>query len=400
MGLVRIVWVCDVNSRDIAEFLPEKVPQKENAAPFDTLFRQIFENHTDKIELHIIAVYEGLSKSVSFIKNKIYFHILSVNVPFQKYSDIINIITQSMFYRRIINKKINDIRPDIVCVFGTELLRTHVFTDIKFPKILIIQGLLHLYRRHNEYDNLRFFNKLYMDYLIKQEIKSINHAVEIGGIRTKALKALISSINDKARLHYFWYPINIPQDEKIPDELCDADIVFAARVNPQKGIEDLIFSIGRLNFKNIIIVKVIGHCDEVYKNYLNELALKNSCWLVFKGYLSSEKMFEEISSSRLFVLPTYFDIIPGTLISSMFIGTPIIAYETDGIPELNEKNEALCIVERGNIERLKEAIKLMLESESVRKRYSENAKLTIKNYINNESIFTDMMNAFNLVISR
>ena len=55
------------------------------------------------------------------------------------------------------------------------------------------------------------------------------------------------------------------------------------------------------------------------------------------GFLKSQQdIYEHAIHSRIYVLPTYHDIIPGTIIESMFMKLPGIAYAVGGIPELNE----------------------------------------------------------------
>ena len=69
---------------------------------------------------------------------------------------------------------------------------------------------------------------------------------------------------------------------------------------------------------------------------------------------------------KISVLPTYNDMYPGTIIESMFLGIPVVSYNVDSNPEINDKYEAIRLVEVGNIESLAESIYTLLIDDSQR----------------------------------
>ncbi len=400
-NLLKVVWICDINSKDIAAFLPREIKEKEKAAPFDKLFRDIFEEHSESLELHLVTDYESLSENLCFVKNGITYHLIATKQLFKKYKYEFNALTKSIFIRRKYNKVINQISPDLVCIFGTEIIRSHVFFDIKYPVLVIIQGFIHHYKRHPEYSALNFINRFIMNHYMNRELKILKKAKYIGGIRTKAMEEVIDGINPKVKKYKFWYPISIPNIQKVYDKKCDADIAFIARVNPQKGIEDLIIALGLLCSENYnYSLKVIGNISSPdYKLKLLKMCEDRHVAITIKGFLPDDEMLNEFATSKLYVIPTYFDIMPGTLIHSMFIGTPAIAYATDGIPELNEEEESVFLVGRGDINGLKNAIKTMMANEELRRGYAERAQRVIRRKIDNDKIYDEMMAAFKDIIS-
>ena len=46
-------------------------------------------------------------------------------------------------------------------------------------------------------------------------------------------------------------------------------------------------------------------------------------------------------NARICVLPTYHDILPGTILESMFMKLPVIAYDVTGLSELNDKGQSV-----------------------------------------------------------
>jgi glycosyltransferase involved in cell wall biosynthesis len=97
-------------------------------------------------------------------------------------------------------------------------------------------------------------------------------------------------------------------------------------------------------------------------------------------------------------LPTHFDLIPGTVLEAMFIGTPVVAYASGGLPELNQETETLRLVETGNVGSLAKEILALLANQTEREKLSEKAREMVNRRFDNELIFQDMMNAYRSVI--
>lgn len=395
---LRVVWICDVDSDLIPEYLNVNVPEKKGAGPFNSAFIEIFEEHCDLVELHIISGYRQLSKSVRFMRRGVSYSILSLHRPFIKYYELLEYITRSLLTKVKFYLEVRKINPDVITIFGTETSRSHVMNWLRdrYPVMLIIQGFLHLYRNHNEYNNLNKMHKLLIDYRMNYEIKLIKAAEYFGAVRVSQMSEYLSLMNSNATQYMFNYPTRIPSVEKIDDMNCDTDVVFAARINPQKGIEDLINALIMLKLKGVsYTLKVVGKCSAEYREELISKCNMGRVIVDFVGYLDNiEDVWEEISKAVLYVIPTYYDVIPSSLMESMVIGTPAIAYNTGAIHELNMNKDSVLLVECGNVEELSDAIHSMMNEPLKRNQLAANAKNEIKKWLDSDSIFPIFYSAY------
>jgi glycosyltransferase involved in cell wall biosynthesis len=116
------------------------------------------------------------------------------------------------------------------------------------------------------------------------------------------------------------------------------------------------------------------------------------------GFLPLEKCHNYVSMSKICVLPTYHDIISGTILESMFLKVPVIAYSVGSIPELNEKNKTIITVPKGDIGGLSREMFKLLNSEVKRKELSEKAYKKAVGIFSGEDIYKDVINAYKKVI--
>lgn len=392
---LKVAWICPLDFtrfKDRLEFFEKPV---EVIAPWMTLLTEIFEAHTDETELHVITAPPRLLKDATFIENGITYHFISDKLPLIRHKQpfILKKVTHYRLIRYKARQLVGKIQPDVVDFHGAEHDLAWSFFDLDYPKMLTPQYFVNNYFRFRKTNYLRYW--MHVEKMIYNACRHFSY-------RNEHMKREIRRLNPNAILHLYQYPIRSPQIDADNFPAKDADLVFSARLIKSKGIEDLFHSIAILkNEMPEIRAKIIGQCAPDYYEYLirlmNELGINNN--VKFLGFLSTqEEMFLEVARSKLSVLPTHFDLIPGTVIEAMFIGTPVIAYASGGLPELNRDIETLRLVETGNIQSLSKEILALLSNPAERKVLASNARRIVRHKFNNELIYKDMINAYRSVI--
>jgi len=115
----------------------------------------------------------------------------------------------------------------------------------------------------------------------------------------------------------------------------------------------------------------------------------------FKGFFASQHdAHKEVIKAKIKVLPTYYDVIPGTILECMYMGLPVIAYAVGAIPELNSERKSIILVERGSITGLSNKIIQLLNDDELRNKITEKGRITAKTNFDNQAIYNDISSIY------
>jgi glycosyltransferase involved in cell wall biosynthesis len=133
-----------------------------------------------------------------------------------------------------------------------------------------------------------------------------------------------------------------------------------ARLNPSKGQHHLLEILPRLlRENNYIIVLFIGEDTSEAQLYLQQLEqivadnnLDNS--VLFLGFRNDVSRL--MKGFDIFVLPTYREAMPLTILEAMAAGKPVVSTKVNGIPEVVIDGQTGLLVEAGDAEALADAL--------------------------------------------
>jgi glycosyltransferase involved in cell wall biosynthesis len=354
---MRILWITNVPTPEASGLIDsDLVPFGGWTVNLSSLISKI-----NQIELNIVFPINNLSKVLKFQGNQIkYFAFPDIEGNYSKRTIENNIVT--IF---------NEIKPDIVHIFGTESrLATKVVEicyTIGIKHIIHLQGLLSIYSKHymaslpigvQRKGSLRDILK--RDNLIQQLKK-----FELGGRFEKiAIKktnyfigyttwdeACVKQINPDASYYRFndilresFYGRNWQLDK------CERNSIFISQGHyPLKGLHYVIESMP-LILRNYPKTKLyVGGLDitrsksklgfllrTTYSNFLlkriNELSLRDN--IVFLGLLNEKEMCERYLSSHVFVSPSSIENTSFSLLEAKYLGVPSIASYVGGVIDL------------------------------------------------------------------
>jgi len=386
----KIVWLCWFANEQMNFYFNKKV---DGFAPWINNLIKIFETKDD-VDLHIVSpnVYSNCNSS---------FHINNIHYHFFKQSDIlpqrlnnklhINDISNFYLIKRKIKKIIDQIEPDLIHLHGAEnpIYSAGILPLLKKYKCFTtIQGFISLDLQANNPTNKRR-KKIELNILKKNQ----NF-----GVRTKDMCNYISSINEHANFFWHHYPFTKPQI--VEDTLAkkEFDCAFFGRVAPENGVDELLKTIAivKATKKDISLI-IVGPVGNTYLQYLESICseLNITDNVKFTGFMNDQQdAFKNVIKAKMDVLPTQYDIIPGSILECMYMGVPVISYSVGGIPELNKERQSVVLVEKGNIKGLAEEIIYMLKNPSFREKIISNAKITVGPFYNYEMIYKDILDIY------
>jgi len=161
----------------------------------------------------------------------------------------------------------------------------------------------------------------------------------------------------KLNINTFWFP-NVRKNHSF---LLEAKkyrkrFVFMSHVKREKGIDELITVVRLLD--NSYILDIYGTIDQT--QYSEASLLKQG--VRYKGALNAKEVLSTLSEYDVLVLPSYKEGYPGIVIEAYSMGLPIIVTALSGLKEITDDYETGILIEKQNVQQLKEAIEYFNEN--------------------------------------
>lgn len=388
---IKVLWLCYFTNYDVQDIIK---PYKRigEVAPWISSLIPLFEKDDD-VELHIVSQHEWITGYKKFTKKGITYHFINKGIPFigRHWPGIfrVDLWTYYFYMKKRFAHIVKKVKPDIIHLHGTENEFCTGITQFheKYPVFITIQGFIHKTESRSPVIQKRIDTELKI-------LRMFNHY----GYRTETMGRDIKSVNQSAILHWHKYPVKVIAPADMEKKY---DIVFFARMSKDKGIVDLLKAVALIKKKKpeISLCAIGGGKTDGLRSLAHELGVeKNVFWA---GFLPTQKDVHRLAcAARISVLPTYHDIIPGTIVESMFLKLPVVAYDVGSIHEVNTNKEIITLVQKGDIETLAHAIIALLHDENKRKEKAELGYHRVMEMFNrnDDEIREDLLRAYRSTI--
>ncbi|MGD1891579.1 MAG: glycosyltransferase family 4 protein [Cyclobacteriaceae bacterium] len=176
--------------------------------------------------------------------------------------------------------------------------------------------------------------------------------------------------------------------EKASQVNSKVNLLFLGRIGDRKGIFDLIdVIISNKNFFKEYCKLFVGGDGEVDK--LNHLIDQYEIQDIvsYIGFIGGYQKAEIVANSDIYVLPSYNEGLPISILESMAYAKPIISTKVGGIPEVVIENRNGLLIEPGDKDALFKSIQKLVRSREERLRFGEESfKIVEANYFPNPVI--------------
>ena len=292
-------------------------------------------------------------------------------------------------------KVIDDFKPDIIQIFGTENNYGLVIPFTEVPAIIHIQGFLSMYVK-------KYFSGMLLSDIEKHTptLKIIKGVTEINYFNYfKNLEARESKIVAKTK--YFFgrtsWDYRIVKtlgsakyfhcDEMLRNEFhinswkqpSGNTIIISSTLSaaPYKGF-DLIYETAEklAKLKIPFIWNIIGSSDNaeivrlLVKKYHHPFPLQ----VKMVGNKTTNELIDILLQSHIYVHPSYIDNSPNSVCEAMILGMPVCAVSTGGVPSLIDNRVDGMLVNAGDPYDMTGAILELIENPEFAKHIGENAR--------------------------
>lgn len=154
------------------------------------------------------------------------------------------------------------------------------------------------------------------------------------------------------------YP-TIIQEAKVQDG--KIHFLFLGEIGKRKGVFDILNAISknRSFFEKKLQLRIGGNRNEKkLLETIKKYELENIVF--FEGWVGGEKKIELLNWADLYILPSFNEGLPISILEAMSYGLPIISTPVGGIPEVVKGNGVL--VTPGNIKEIHDAIKKYIDN--------------------------------------
>jgi glycosyltransferase involved in cell wall biosynthesis len=159
-------------------------------------------------------------------------------------------------------------------------------------------------------------------------------------------------------------------------------VLYAARLDARKGIEDFVECatyVCREKPETKFVVAGGGYLATKMKRKVHTAGLDGN--FQFTGFVSQRVLLQYYREASVYILPSYYEGNPHSLLEAMSCATPCIATQVIGSSEIIVDNESGFLVPPGNPARLAEATLTLLDNKQLRKKIGENARSRVlQNY--------------------
>jgi len=172
---------------------------------------------------------------------------------------------------------------------------------------------------------------------------------------------------DEKNIDVIYCGVDFDQIHLQPKDTEESVIFSAARLIEQKGLDTLIQACAELKKEHIpfqCLVAGEGPERENLEKLISRLGLKEVVRLL--GNKDQKEIFELLSKSTIFVLPSRSEGLPVALMEAMAMKIPVVSTSVCGIPELVEKEKCGLLIKPDNVDELAQALKKLLMDRKLR----------------------------------
>jgi glycosyltransferase involved in cell wall biosynthesis len=242
---------------------------------------------------------------------------------------------------------------------------------------------------------INFYKKssFIIKYLIRFVLLSANKIIVCSKFFQKDLKKIIKI---KAKIVVINNSINDNFKKIKVNENKNNYILFLANLTPQKGIDDIFKISNDLISKNNNIKFVLCGRDKqdyYYNNFINN---RNKSNFVFFNYLRGKKKIDFLKRSKIFILPSYIENSPISIIEAMSASIPIISTNISGIPEQIIHNKNGFLIKPGDTNMLKKYINILVKNKTLASKMGKEGRIIFKNKFSNDISYKKLISLYKI----
>lgn len=188
------------------------------------------------------------------------------------------------------------------------------------------------------------------------------------------LKDIFKDIVEEKKIVVLPNAIEIPKD--LHKGYREQNLLFLGRLCKEKGIYELLDAVKDLKKEFPKLQLYLG--GVWVEDELQHKARQCESFVHYLGWIDTKQKDEYLKKCNIFVLPTYFEGLPMSLLEGMAYGCACVASEVGGIPQVMTSGKDGIVIPAKDVQALKDSIKELLENQKLQKELGRNARKTVE----------------------
>jgi glycosyltransferase involved in cell wall biosynthesis len=228
------------------------------------------------------------------------------------------------------------------------------------------------------------------------EKQHIDRATALVSVSRNTAENYIKLYNLSKHVHILYNSIELPGLIYRSNQT-ETKIVFAGALIKLKGIYSL------LKAWNIVHKKHPDATLEIFgkgkiNTVIKEAMTKTGHSIHYKGFVSKEELHNAMSTAAAAIFPSYTECFALAPLEAMAAGCPVIYTERASGPELIKHGINGLLIDPDDTEQMAEAMSSLIQSESLRIKFSTNGRRTIEEHFNIDQSVHDHIQFYKQVI--
>lgn len=202
--------------------------------------------------------------------------------------------------------------------------------------------------------------------VMKHYVRFILNHVSRLVVLTGQWQLLLSRITTNPHIIPVVNPVGV--DTKVVSNIgrYPATILFLGKLDPGKGVFDLIEAVKRLqdDYPEIQLLFGGNGDHERVSRYAKDLGVEKSIKLL--GWVTGEEKHHLLAKATMYVLPSYNEGLPMSVLEALACGLPVISTRVGGIPEAVQDGVEGYLINPGDIDALVDSMSKLLADAGLR----------------------------------
>ena len=247
----------------------------------------------------------------------------------------------------------------------------------------------------------RMFGPLFFSFEMRLRRKIASYTDAFVSV-SKAVERYVRQLVKPKKSYVIPNIVNVEEYRVTPMEECRSDILFAGRLERNKGCEYLIRAMPFIvkEHKDAIL-RVVGSGSEL-SNLLKlteKLDIKRN--VIFSVFMNSERIKVYYASTKVVVVPSIAgDPLPRVPLEAMAMRKPVVATNVGGIPEIVENGKTGFLVSPKNPKEIADKVNILLSDKRMREKMGFHGFKKVMSEYSPSAVSEKYLAVYNLITSR